>query len=177
MQRGKIGAVGVSNVDGPQLREALDVDTETRVGWVQNSYSLLDRDAEREVLPLCAERGLGFTPFSPLAGGWLTGKYARGAEAPPGSRMTMRPEPYAHFVENDAVWRGLDGLAAAAAERGTSQAALALALAARRPAGHRSRSSARGGPSTLSPRSTHSGSPVGRRRSATSSRTLRTYRV
>ncbi|HEX7581985.1 MAG TPA: aldo/keto reductase, partial [Gaiellaceae bacterium] len=80
-----------------------------------------------DVLPLCAEAGLGFTPFSPLAGGWLTGKYARGAQAPAGSRMTMRPEPYAHFVESDAVWRSLDGLAAAAAERGTSQAALAIA--------------------------------------------------
>ena len=79
------------------------------------------------MLPLCAEEGLGFTPFSPLAGGWLTGKYVRGAEAPAGSRMTQRPEPYAQFVDDDAVWRGLDGLAAAAAERGTSQAALAIA--------------------------------------------------
>ena len=127
VREGKLGAIGVSNVDGSQLREALDVETQTRVGWVQNSYSLLDRDAEREVLPLCAEAGLGFTPFSPLAGGWLTGKYTRGADAPPGSRMTMRPEPYASFVESDAVWRGLDGLAAAAAARGTTQAALALA--------------------------------------------------
>jgi Predicted oxidoreductases (related to aryl-alcohol dehydrogenases) len=124
---GKVGAFGASNVDGTQLRDALAASTATRYEWVQNSYSLLDRGAEREVLPLCAEASLGFTPFSPLAGGWLTGKYVRGAEAPAGSRMTMRPEPYAHFVESDAVWRGLDGLAAAAAERGTSQAALALA--------------------------------------------------
>jgi aryl-alcohol dehydrogenase-like predicted oxidoreductase len=127
VREGKIGAVGVSNVDGSQLREALEAEAGARVGWVQNSYSLLDREAEREVLPICAEAGLGFTPFSPLAGGWLTGKYARGADAPPGSRMAQRPEPYASFVEDDAVWRGLDGLAAAAAERGTSQAALALA--------------------------------------------------
>jgi aryl-alcohol dehydrogenase-like predicted oxidoreductase len=127
VREGKVGAVGASNVDGTQLREALDIAPGTRFEWVQNSYSLLDREAEREVLPLCAEAGLGFTPFSPLAGGWLTGKYARGAEAPPGSRMTLRPEPYASFVEDDAVWRGLHGLAAAAAERGTTQAALALA--------------------------------------------------
>ena len=124
---GKVGAFGASNVDGTQLRDALAASTATRYEWVQNSYSLLDRGAEREVLPLCAEAGLGFTPFSPLAGGWLTGKYVRGAEAPAGSRMTMRPEPYAHFVESDAVWRGLDGLAAAATERGTTQAALAIA--------------------------------------------------
>jgi aryl-alcohol dehydrogenase-like predicted oxidoreductase len=127
VREGKIGAIGASNVDGAQLAEALAVSPGTRYEWVQNSYSLLDRDPEREVLPLCAEAGLGFTPFSPLAGGWLTGKYTRGAAAPAGSRMTQRPEPYAHFLEDDAVWRGLDGLAAAAAERGTSQAALAIA--------------------------------------------------
>ena len=119
---GKIGAYGVSNVDGATLREALAAG---RFGWVQNSYSLLDRDAEREVLPLCAEHGLGFTPFSPLAGGWLTGKYRRGEDAPAGSRMTMRPEPYLH-LRDDAVYDGLDGLAAAAVERGVSSAALSI---------------------------------------------------
>jgi aryl-alcohol dehydrogenase-like predicted oxidoreductase len=127
VQEGKIGAFGASNVDGAQLRGALAASPGTRFEWVQNSYSLLDREAEREVLPLCAEANLGFTPFSPLAGGWLTGKYERGAAVPAGSRMTMRPEPYAHFVEDDAVWRALDGLAAAAAKRGMSQAALAIA--------------------------------------------------
>ena len=127
VREGKVGAIGASNVDGSQLRDALAASSATRYGWVQNSYSLLDREPEREVLPLCAEAGLGFTPFSPLAGGWLTGKYTRGAAAPAGSRMAQRPEPYAQFLEDDAVWRGLDGLAAAAAERGTSQAALAIA--------------------------------------------------
>jgi aryl-alcohol dehydrogenase-like predicted oxidoreductase len=127
VREGKVGAFGASNVDGVQLRDALTASPGSRYEWVQNSYSLLDRAAETDVLPLCAEAGLGFTPFSPLAGGWLTGKYTRGAEAPAGSRMTMRPEPYAHFVESEAVWRGLDGLAARAAQRGTSQAALALA--------------------------------------------------
>jgi aryl-alcohol dehydrogenase-like predicted oxidoreductase len=104
---GKIGAYGVSNVDGGQLREALGAGS---FGWVQNSYSLLDRDAEDEVLPFCAERGLGFTPFSPLAGGWLTGKYRRDEAAPAGSRMTMRPEAYEH-LRTDAVYAGLERLA------------------------------------------------------------------
>ena len=76
---------------------------------------------------LCAQHGLGFTPFSPLAGGWLTGKYRRGEPAPEDSRMTTRPEPYLGFIEDDAVWRGLDGLARLADERGTTPAALALA--------------------------------------------------
>jgi aryl-alcohol dehydrogenase-like predicted oxidoreductase len=105
---GKIGAYGVSNVEGAQLREAIAGGTPR---WVQNSYSLLDRDAEHEVLPLCREHGLGFTPFSPLAGGWLTGKYRRDAPVPPGSRMTLRPEPYAH-LQTDAVYDLIEDLEA-----------------------------------------------------------------
>jgi aryl-alcohol dehydrogenase-like predicted oxidoreductase len=104
---GKIGAYGLSNVGGAQLREALAAG---RFGWVQNSYSLLDRAAEDEVLPLCEEHGLGFTPFSPLAGGWLTGKYKRGEPPPAGSRMTMRPEPYEH-LRNDKVFAAVEQLA------------------------------------------------------------------
>ena len=104
---GKIGAYGLSNVDGLQLRDAL---VAGRFAWVQNSYSLLEREAERDVLPLCAEHGLGFTPFRPLAGGWLTGKYARGA-VPAGSRMSMRPEPYEH-LRTARVYDGLERLAA-----------------------------------------------------------------
>ena len=115
---GKVGAYGLSNVGGPELREGLAAGS---FGWVQNSYSLLDRDAEAEVLPLCAERGLGFTPFSPLSGGWLTGKYRRGEAAPAGSRMTMRPEPYER-LRTDAVFDALEALA----ERG-DPAQLALA--------------------------------------------------
>ena len=92
---------------------------------MQNSYSLLDREAEREVLPLCAERGLGFTPFSPLAGGWLTGKYRRGEALPPGSRMTMRPEPYEH-LRTDAVFDQLEALERLAAERDVTIATLAI---------------------------------------------------
>jgi aryl-alcohol dehydrogenase-like predicted oxidoreductase len=122
-REGKIGAYGLSNVDGAQLRSALAAGA---FGWVQNSYSLLDRAAEREVLPLCAEHGLGFTPFSPLAGGWLTGKYRRGEEAPPGSRMTMRPGPYAH-LRDDRIFDALEGLERLAEREGTTSAALALA--------------------------------------------------
>jgi aryl-alcohol dehydrogenase-like predicted oxidoreductase len=105
---GKVGAYGLSNVGGAQLREALAAGS---FGWVQNSYSLLDREADLEVLPLCVGHGLGFTPFSPLAGGWLTGKYRRGEPPPAGSRMTQRPEPYEH-LRTDAVFDGLEALAA-----------------------------------------------------------------
>ncbi|HEY7207812.1 MAG TPA: aldo/keto reductase [Gaiellaceae bacterium] len=118
---GKVRAVGGSNLDGELLRAGLGT-----YRWVQNSYSLLDRGPEREVLPFCAEHGLGFTPFSPLAGGWLTGKYRRGETAPSGSRMATRPEPYLH-LEDDRVFDGLDRLAAEAASQGVDTATLALA--------------------------------------------------
>ena len=77
-----------------------------RFEWVQNSYSLLNRGDEREILPLCADQGLGYTPFSPLAGGWLTGKYQSASDFPAGSRMTLRPEPYLRFL-NEATFPGL----------------------------------------------------------------------
>ena len=118
---GLIGAFGGSNLDGATLRAAGG-----RYAWVQNSYSLLDRDAEAEVLPLCRAQGLGFTPFSPLAGGWLTGKYRRGEAPPDGSRMTMRPGPYEH-LRTDAVFDGLEAFARAADERGVDSATLAFA--------------------------------------------------
>ena len=120
---GKLGAYGLSNVDAQELRAARAAGD---FGWVQNSYSLLDRDVEAEVLPLCAELGLGFTPFSPLAGGWLTGKYRRGEALPPGSRMTMRPEPYEH-LRDDRIFDALEALERLAATSGTTSAALALA--------------------------------------------------
>ncbi|MBV8257191.1 MAG: aldo/keto reductase [Actinobacteria bacterium] len=115
---GKIGAYGLSNVDGPQLREALAAGS---FAAVQNSYSLLDREAEREVLPLCAEHGLWFQAFSPLAGGWLTGKYRRDVHPQEGSRMAMRPEPYAHYC-NEHVFDALEEL-----ERRGEPATLAIA--------------------------------------------------
>src|SRR5215213_1147956 len=88
---GRIRAYGGSNVDAAWLEEALG---RGRPEWVQNSYSLLDRADEDGVLEVCAREGLGYTPFSPLAGGWLTGKYRRDEPPPEGSRMTTRPEPY-----------------------------------------------------------------------------------
>jgi aryl-alcohol dehydrogenase-like predicted oxidoreductase len=126
---GKILYAGASNIDAHTVARALGVSGAqdlVRFGWVQNSYSLLDRAAEREMLPLCEAEGLGFTPFSPLAGGWLTGKYQRGASYPAGSRMTLRPEPYTH-LQSEAIFDALDRLRDDAAGRGASMSALALA--------------------------------------------------
>lgn len=115
---GKVGAYGVSNVEGSQLAEALEVGA---FAAVQNSYSLLDREAEAEILPLCDRHGFWFQVHSPLMGGWLTGKYRRDAPAPEGSRMTLRPGPY-EFLRTDAVFDALEAL-----ERRGDPATLALA--------------------------------------------------
>ena len=126
---GKLHYIGASNIEAWRLCRGLwlsDVRSLARFDWVQSSYSLIDRAVEQEVLPLCADRGLGFTPFSPLGGGWLTGKYRRDVAAPAGSRMTLRPEPYRH-LDRESTWRGLAALEAAATERGVSMAGLALA--------------------------------------------------
>jgi aryl-alcohol dehydrogenase-like predicted oxidoreductase len=93
---------------------------------VQNSFSLLERSDEEDVLPPCRARGIPYVPFGPLAGGWLTGKYRRGEPFPEGSRMTQRPGAYERFVD-DRVFDALDALADEAASRGVSTAALAFA--------------------------------------------------
>lgn len=126
---GKVGAVGASNYDGDSLAEALELaklEALPRFEWVQNSFSLLDRDDRETIFPLCREHGIGFTPFGPLAGGWLTGKYRRGEAPPEGSRMTKRPEPYAGFAA-DHVFDALERFEERAKEHGVSMAALAFA--------------------------------------------------
>jgi aryl-alcohol dehydrogenase-like predicted oxidoreductase len=115
---GKIGAYGLSNVDGSQLRSALGAGN---FAAVQDSYSLLDREVEDEVLPLCTAHGVWFQVHSPLMGGWLTGKYRRDAPAPEGSRMTLRSEPY-EYLRDDRVYEALEAL-----ERRGDPTTLALA--------------------------------------------------
>ena len=129
VRAGKILYVGASNIEAWRLARGLWISDPRRLArfdWVQNSYSLLDRSAEREMFPLCEECGVGFTAFSPLAGGWLSGKY-RAAEAyPEGSRMTLRPEPYRH-LESEQVFSALTAFAKEAAVRGVDMTALAIA--------------------------------------------------
>jgi len=120
---GCVGQIGASNVDGPWLVEATGV---APVHVVQNSYSLLDREPEREVLRFCSDNAIAFTAFGPLAGGWLAGKYRRGEALPEGSRMTLRPEPYRH-LDDDAVYEGLQSLDGAARARGVDMPTLAFA--------------------------------------------------
>jgi aryl-alcohol dehydrogenase-like predicted oxidoreductase len=120
---GAIHGYGVSNFDAAQLAAALAAG---RPVAIQNGYSLLERRDERELLPLCARAGIGYLAFSPLAGGWLTGKYRRGMPFPSGSRMTQRSEPYQQYLA-DRTFGALERLEVIAADRGTSMAGLALA--------------------------------------------------
>jgi aryl-alcohol dehydrogenase-like predicted oxidoreductase len=123
VEAGLVGAWGVSNFDADQLRATISI---SPPAVLQNSYSLLERGDEQEVLGLCAEHGIAYTPFSPLAGGWLTGKYERGRPPPAGSRMEVRPGPYEH-LRTEHTFDALDRFADAAARRNTDAATLAIA--------------------------------------------------
>jgi aryl-alcohol dehydrogenase-like predicted oxidoreductase len=128
VRAGKVRYIGASNMPAWRLVKSLWVSDRlnlARFQSIQNSYSLLDRSSEPEVFPLCAEEGLAFTPYSPTSGGFLTGKYGQGKPPPSGSRLTLRPEPYAHLM-NAKTFRSIDALAAAAAERGLETVTLAL---------------------------------------------------
>ena len=129
IRAGKVLYIGASNIEAWRLARAIgtsDLRGLARFEWVQNAYSLLDRAQERKMFPLCADAGVGFTAFSPLAGGWLTGKYRPGTAYPEGSRMTLRPEPYRH-LEREEIYRGLDRLSNEAHSRGVDVSSLALA--------------------------------------------------
>jgi aryl-alcohol dehydrogenase-like predicted oxidoreductase len=91
VRAGKVREIGCSNVSAEQLRDARSTTPLDAASFVsvQNEYSLLNRDVEREVLPECGRLGLAFLPYFPLASGLLTGKYAAGAPAPDGSRLSQ----------------------------------------------------------------------------------------
>jgi aryl-alcohol dehydrogenase-like predicted oxidoreductase len=129
VRSGKVRYVGASNIEGWRLVKGLW--TSDRLGLarfelVQNEYNLLQRTAEAQVLPVTADQDLAFVAYSPLAGGWLTGKYRSGESHPANSRMTLRPGPYSH-LGGEQTFAAVEALAAEAAELAVSTAALALA--------------------------------------------------
>src|SRR5579884_1745282 len=96
---GKVRYIGSSNYSAEQIERADRIAGErnlTRFVAAQNEYSLLERDAEEELVPACERFGIGVLPFFPLASGLLTGKYRPGADAPAGTRLAGRLESIPH---------------------------------------------------------------------------------
>ncbi len=134
VREGKVRYIGASNHTGYQLQRAVDLSR--RMGWepytcLQPQYNLLCRSPEWELVPLCADEGLGIIPWSPLRGGWLTGKYHRGmAEPPHGTRSGESQNPTGtegwERNANEQTWRVLDALESVAEETGRSSAQVAL---------------------------------------------------
>jgi aryl-alcohol dehydrogenase-like predicted oxidoreductase len=140
---GKVRYLGVSNFSGWQLQKTVEMCR--ALGWepvicLQPLYNLLDREAEWELIPVCLNEGLGVIPWSPLRGGWLTGKFRRGMSAPAAeSRVKMGEsaertwtEEWANY-DNDATWKVVDTLAGVAQTIGKSPAQVALNWLLQRP--------------------------------------------
>jgi aryl-alcohol dehydrogenase-like predicted oxidoreductase len=135
VRAGKVLYIGFCNIEAWRVVKSLwisDRNGSARLVCVQNEYNLLHRDAEAEMLPVLASEGLSFVAFSPLAGGWLTGKYQEGRPPPSGSRMELRPEPYAR-LQNDHTFQAIERLKKTSAAYGASTGAVALAWAASHP--------------------------------------------
>ncbi|HVI34788.1 MAG TPA: aldo/keto reductase [Gaiellales bacterium] len=126
---GKVRAIGLSNVTADALAEAAAT---AEIAAVQNEYSLLARDAERDLLPACLELGVGFVPYFPLASGFLTGKYRPG-EAAEGSRLGTVEEGASVTRRASASFATIERLQRFAEEQGHSLLELAIAGLASRP--------------------------------------------
>ncbi len=131
VRTGKVRYLGASNYSPSQLQKAL-MNGQLH-GWdtfvsLQAEYSLIVRSTEWELLPLCAEERIGFLAWSPLAGGWLTGKYRRG-EKPPRESRAGRGDRWDDLPEQragDLTWRVVDTLVSLGEERGVPPSQVAL---------------------------------------------------
>jgi aryl-alcohol dehydrogenase-like predicted oxidoreductase len=126
---GKVVYLGASNYAAYRLADSLWISKlqhRARFVSLQAQYSLVVRDLEREHIPLCRAHGLGVLPWSPLAGGFLSGKYRRGQEAPSDSRLGQLKSRFARY-DNDRCWNILDAVDAVAKETNHSSSQVALA--------------------------------------------------
>ncbi|MFB9568535.1 aldo/keto reductase [Saccharopolyspora hordei] len=131
VREGKVRYVGHCNLAGWQLADASWLaSTAGLTGPVstQNHYSLLAREAEREIIPACKRFGLGLIPYFPLANGLLTGKYRKDQEPPAGSRLAGRDQ-----VLVDAPWERIEQLRAFAEQRGIPMTSVAVGWLAAQP--------------------------------------------
>jgi aryl-alcohol dehydrogenase-like predicted oxidoreductase len=129
IRQGKVRYVGTSTYGAWQLVESLWQSEKLRLNRFvceQPPYNLLDRRIERELLPMAKTYGFGIIPWSPLAGGMLTGKYQRGEQGPPGSRYESGKFRSGEEIA-PAAWDVIEGVDKLAQEKGTSMDAFALA--------------------------------------------------
>jgi 1-deoxyxylulose-5-phosphate synthase len=128
VQQGKVRYIGCSNYDASQLVAALalsDKSELTRLTSVQPPYNLVQREIETDLLPLCSDKNVGVISYSPLAAGFLTGKYRRGQAVSPGSRFDVIPgHQDIYFTERG--YQVLDELDDSARTTGQSHVQLAL---------------------------------------------------
>jgi aryl-alcohol dehydrogenase-like predicted oxidoreductase len=135
VKQGKIRYIGFSQLAGWELADRHWIARHHKlspVTAVEIEYSLLNRDPERELVPAMQEYGVGLLPFYPLASGFLTGKYKRGARMPEGARFT-EDKSYSDLFMTDANWTKLEKLEAFCAARGRSLLELALSWLAAQP--------------------------------------------
>lgn len=140
VRQGKISYAGLSNFLGWQVQKAAEVCR--REGFalpitMQPSYSLLVREIEWEIIPACMDNGMGLMAWSPLGGGWLTGKYRRDLDPTGATRLGEDPargiEAYAKRAGNRQTWEVLDVVHKIAESRGASMAQVALAWVGQKP--------------------------------------------
>jgi aryl-alcohol dehydrogenase-like predicted oxidoreductase len=124
VSEGKVRYVGHSNLEADEIEQVDELARERGLAGpvsAQNNYSLLRREAERELLPTCERLGLGVLPYFPLASGLLTGKYRRGQPPPEGTRLSGR-----HDVFTDEKFDRIEELERYADERGLTLVQVAI---------------------------------------------------
>lgn len=140
VRAGKVRYIGLSNFTGWQVQKAVALAAAR--GWeipvtLQPQYNLLVRELEWEIVPSCLDAGLGLLPWSPLGGGWLTGKYHRDARPTGATRLGENPargvEAYDRRSTQQRTWDVVDALREIAGRRGVTLAQVALSWLGDRP--------------------------------------------
>ena len=140
VRAGKVRYIGVSNFTAWQIIKSVCVSEANgfeRFVCLQPQYSLVERNVEYEILPACEEEGLGVIPWSPLGGGFLSGKYRRDEEPPQGSRISEAVESMEEYWDRRATernWRVLDVVGEISESTGKSYSQIALNWLLRQPA-------------------------------------------
>jgi aryl-alcohol dehydrogenase-like predicted oxidoreductase len=136
VRAGKVLYIGASNYAAYHLTDSLWTSETRRLERfvsLQMQYSLVVRDLEREHVPLCRRHGVGIIPWSPLAGGFLTGKYRQDQAPPAGTRLDKWTDRRNGF-DTTRNWAILDAIDAVAAEVGATPAQVSLAWLLHKPA-------------------------------------------